>query len=392
MSITLIVGTPGAGKSYSAVHLSILPAIRSYRPVYTNVPLYVDAIRADLLQKHTTTELERKLLQELDIVVYDPEKLDTETLRELPGGILIVLDEIWRYWPSELKQLSAPDESFFAEHRHRTGRIPGVDGLLSQDIVLLTQDTSDVPRPIRSRVAGTFVVTKLTAVGSETRFRVDRYQGCVSSMRPPKSKLITTSMGHYSSDVWRYYQSHTKGSDTCGVDLSTVEAGAVKNRSVWSSPTMIMYYIIVVLGCSFLAYRFAFGPALFSPADASVPALSASSAADPLDSMPRASDYAIVPEVQGVADYLPPVPEGPTGLYAGYWITGSVQAGLARVVFLTNARGMHVTVRPASDACTHDGFGLRCLLDGDEIADVPLASRRRGVLEPQTLHSGFPLD
>ncbi len=390
MSITLIVGTPGAGKSYSAVHLSILPAIRAYRPVYTNVPLYVDAIRSDLLQKHTTTDLERKLLNELDIVVFDPEKLDTETLRELPGGVLIVLDEIWRYWPSELKQLSAPDESFFAEHRHRTGRIPGVDGLLSQDIVLLTQDTSDVPRPIRSRVAATFVVVKLTAVGSESRFRVDRYQGCVSSMRPPKAKLITTSIGAYSSDVWRYYQSHTKGSETCGVDLSTIEAGAIKNRSVWTSPKMLMYYAVLVFGLLFLGNRFLFGPAFFSPAEAAVSQLSTAPVRAPSTGVPSASDYAIsrAPGDPGSpGEVQAPLP---SGRFAGYWITGAVLTPSHRVVFLTDG-SRHLTARPAHDACWDEGLGLRCLLDGDEIADIPQRVARQGVIATDTLASGYPV-
>lgn len=396
MSVTAIVGTPGAGKSYSAVHLSILPAIRGLRPVYTNIPLYGDVIREDMIVK-AGSDSEKELIRTLDIVQYDPEKLDTAILRAIPGGSLIVLDEIWRYWPSELKQLNKDDESFFAEHRHRTGRIPGTDGMVSQDIVILTQDMSDIPRPIRSRIAATFIVTKLTAVGAESRFRVDRYQGAVSSMRPNKAKLITTSYGQYQSEIWRYYQSHTKGSDTCGVDLATVEAGSVKNKSVFSSPAFIAIVLFLALAIPYLAYRFFFSERGFlQMAPVSAPVEEAP-APQPVRSVGQATDLAMVPLPPGTAQAVstePAVkPEPPPGAFHGYWITGSVIALDSAVVFVTNGVS-HKSVRPKKDTCFVDSGMMRCLLDGEVIDDIPklhLASRGSYFGDNAQVRSGVPL-
>jgi zona occludens toxin len=352
MSITAIVGNPGAGKSYSAVHLCILPAIKARRPVFTNIPLRTDSIRAEIPESNG-----------VDLTSVPAETLKPDEVAHLPGGTLIVLDEVWRYWPAEMKTPTAETESLFAEHRHKVGRIPGVDGLVSQDIVLLTQDMSDIPRFIRSRIAATFIVTKLTAVGAVNRFRVDRYTGAVSSMRPPKAKLVSSSYGEYTSDVWRYYVSHTKSDDTGGVDLSTVETGATANVSVWRHPTMLGVYLGLVLVVGFIGWRFFGTDRAFlgvtpepSAAQESVPASA------PVKPPPAPSALAQrAPVVEPQAD-----PGSVPARYAGHWITGRVVVGESRAVLLFLTDGTrHVRVSVPRAAC--GGYPLSCDVGGGEI-------------------------
>lgn len=120
MSITLIVGKPGDGKSYSAVHLSILPALKQGRSVFTNIELNLELLRLELQ------------LREDHYLKYIPkEQLNTSDLIDIPGGCLIVLDEVWRYWKADERSPKTEDEKLFAEHRHKIGRMPGIDGTLS---------------------------------------------------------------------------------------------------------------------------------------------------------------------------------------------------------------------------------------------------------------------
>lgn len=252
MAISLIVGRPGDGKSYSAVHLCILPALQMGRSVFTNIPVNVDLLREEL-----------QLLPDLYLKVVDKEQLDKTELYDIPGGTLIVLDEVWRYWKKEeRKPPSDADEKFFAEHRHRIGRVPGVDGALSQDIVLITQGTTEVPGWIKSRIASTYKVVKLNAVGSENRFRVDFYRGAQGE-RPQKDSFISCSFGRYSADVWRYYQSHTLGDQSGGIATASLEAGPSKNVAIWSHPRMLLNYALAGIAIAFIVWRFGFAERQF---------------------------------------------------------------------------------------------------------------------------------
>lgn len=221
MSISLIVGKPGDGKSYAAVHMCILPALQQGRSLFTNIPINEELARIEL-----------SLREDHYIRCIDKEKLEKSDLFDIPGGTLIVLDEVWRYWKKEERKPDTDDEKFFAEHRHKVGRMPGIDGMLSQDIVLITQNTNEIPTWIKGRIASTYKVVKLNAVGADNRFRVDVYRGAQGE-RPQKDSFISASLGRYSSDVWRYYQSHTLGDTSGGVSAGTLEAGPSAKVSIW---------------------------------------------------------------------------------------------------------------------------------------------------------------
>ncbi|MES9872662.1 MAG: zonular occludens toxin domain-containing protein [Candidatus Sedimenticola sp. 6PFRAG7] len=198
MSNVAYTGLPGSGKSYSVVEHVIIPALEAGRIVITNIPLNEVEIF-----KH----LHDLGVKRLDIRGLDIEKVnsDPDYLTELPGGAVIVIDEVWRLWPSGLKASQVPEQhkSFFAEHRHKVGQ----DGR-SQEIILVTQDLAQVAAFVRQLIEETFRSVKLTAVGQKNRFRIDVYTGAVAGNNPRGQKMREI-FGKYEERVFRFYSSHT---------------------------------------------------------------------------------------------------------------------------------------------------------------------------------------
>lgn len=219
MAITAYTGLPGSGKSYSAVAFAILPAIKAGRAVRTNIPLDLEAIR----QEWPAADVEQ----------FDLKTFEGPTAPSLcegfPPGALIVLDEVWRLWPSGVKAsaVSEDHKSFLAEHRHRVGE----DGRAT-DIILVTQDLNQVAAFARALVDKTYISQKLDALGARSRAKINMYQGAVTGSRGPQSQHIRTSTLKYSPEVWRFYRSHTQSQTGEAGD----ETAADKRATIWASP------------------------------------------------------------------------------------------------------------------------------------------------------------
>lgn len=195
MSITAYTGLPGHGKSYGIVENVIVPAVKQFRPVWTNIPCNVDLF--------------------LDRFGFAPVVFDTEEAKSdpdwfhnvLPPGALLVLDECWRFWPSGLSshKMDERHKSYFAEHRHMVG-----DDGRSSEIVLCTQDLAQVAAFVRNLVETTYRVTKLSKTGLSKSYRVDVYSGPVAGSNPPLSKREREIFGKFDKSVFALYKSHTK--------------------------------------------------------------------------------------------------------------------------------------------------------------------------------------
>lgn len=375
MAITLIVGNPGAGKSYSAVHLCILPAIRKGRPVFTNIPLKLDLIydEFDLLED-----------QYIQNVTSDEIEKDPDIWMKIPGGCLIVIDECWRFWDSG-KKASKQANEFFREHRHRVGTV-GTQNI-SQDIVILTQATADVARFIKSNVHETFIVNKLDDLGAAKRFRLSRYNGAVSSDRPVKAKFIADAFGKYSADVYRYYQSHTKKDESAAdaVDLSTVELGSNKKVTAFHSAKFKSYVVVMIFCFGFLWYQITHAPpgSMFGPeVQASVPEPPAPA---PVSTTSPSAVSVSAPEIapaparadSGAAPMSPPAPApavAPEPVSDRFWINGTARAGDDFWITLTDSVVTR-RVRVAAADCALDGFFV-CRVAGVRYSDVPLQMDR----------------
>lgn len=230
----MMVGTPGSGKSYSAIELCVIPALSLGRPVRTNIPLRVEAIR--------------KRWPDADVGQINPREPDC--WGTIPGGALVVIDEIGALWPSGQKVLEGGAAvEWLAMHRHRVGEVRGKP--VSTDVVMISQGSTDLAGWARSKVDRTYILRKLDAVGAERRYRCDWYQGWVDSRKPPASLKISGGIGSYKPEVYELYQSHTKGD--AGVEaVGVAELRADGKRTVWGSGWVRMavagLFAVAVLG------------------------------------------------------------------------------------------------------------------------------------------------
>ena len=195
MTIAAYTGLPGHGKSYGVVENVIKPALEQKREVFTNIPMNSD----ECLKRFGMTVTQFKT----DDIIENPNWW-SEVFN--PGAV-IVIDELWRLWPSGLnaKNVRDQDKAFLAEHRHLVG-----ENGQSTEIIFVTQDLSQIANFARSLVETTFRVTKLSKVGMDKRFRVDVYFGPVTGASPPVSKRDREIHGKFKKDVYALYKSHTK--------------------------------------------------------------------------------------------------------------------------------------------------------------------------------------
>jgi len=221
MAIEAYVGLPGHGKSYGVVEHVIIPSIKEGRHVVTNIPLEREELLADFgITGSDITQLPEDWYERDDMAEF------------IPAGSVAVLDELWRRWPAGLKanQAQLADKSLLAEHRHRVD-----DKGRSMRIVLVTQDLSQLAAWVRILVEQTYKMTKLTAIGSTKKFRVDIYMGAPTGNSIPKSKLIRQTYGQYKKEIYRYYSSATQSATGSVGD----ESKADKRGTIWRSPLII---------------------------------------------------------------------------------------------------------------------------------------------------------
>lgn len=224
MSIIAYVGLPGSGKSYDVVANQILPALKDDRRVVTNVPLNRDEVRRTI-RSGEIVELP------LDVVAQEPHKIDEYAT---PGCVLII-DELWRFWPAGEKahRIPQPYKSLLAEHRHRVdsqGR--------AMQIVFVTQDLSQIAAFARQLVEQTFHHTKLTHVGQRGSYRIDVFHGAVTGAVPPVNNRLREIFGKYQPRIFKMYQSHTMSdSHQSGADENTIDARAniFRRWSFWAA-------------------------------------------------------------------------------------------------------------------------------------------------------------
>lgn len=321
MAIVAYVGLPGAGKSYSVLANVVIPALKAGRKIITNVPLKLDALRA----LGCTGE-----------VVQLPEDTTAAGIAaDAVGGAVYVLDELYRFWPAGLMQNKVPvaEREFFAMHRHRT------DGSHSTEIVLVTQDLSQIAGFIRPLVEETFRMVKLTAFGLRNRFRVDVYQGAVTGPKPPSSQRLREMYGKYNPKVYACYQSQTQA-----VDGITGEEKKIDSRgSLLRSP--ILYLVVVavpfVIWCCSTVYRFFHPTAHPSPAVEPAKAEQREAAAGP-----RTGD-----------------PVHPVQAESKIWrLAGWIEAGTRVYAIVESTLGSR-RIPPGN--CNLDGLGNRsCVVDG----------------------------
>lgn len=208
MAINAYIGIPGSGKSYEVVKSVILPAFMNGRRIVTNIVGIDKEAITDYVYKlrGNDKDFNPNNLGEI-IVVEDKNVLqdnffpfkgsfDEQTIAK--SGDLICLDEVWRIFDSE-KSIKETHKSFLAEHRHFTNEKGE-----TCDLVVINQSINNIPKFIKDRIETTYRMSKLSALGLTSRYRIDVYTGA----RIYKSNLINSIQSKYDKDIFKLYKSY----------------------------------------------------------------------------------------------------------------------------------------------------------------------------------------
>lgn len=149
-------GLPGAGKSYEAMVVRIIPAMKKGRQVVCYVEGIEYAKVAELVG--IPEDKARELLISLT------RDQMQNWLSHCKDNALMVFDEAQNFWGNKAK-LSAQETQLITEHRHR-----------GMDIVLMGQDLRDVHATWRRRVELKLSFLKLNGLGLSSRYSVTTYR------------------------------------------------------------------------------------------------------------------------------------------------------------------------------------------------------------------------
>ena len=214
-------GLPGAGKSYEAAVMQIVPALQQARTVVTNI----EGISVPKLAE--VTKLPPAIVEML-IVPLDIRKEVTEQradiLEQTKKDSLVVLDEIQDIFPAGREQLPSDWMTYITQHRH--------EGL---DIVLMGQDLTDVHKIWRNRVQRVVYFTNLEAVAG-----VKRYRWEVAEKQGKKFVKVSSGVRKYDPQYFGIYASHTAGTE------NTDTYGDSRSRVI--TPKKVAGFVVVLGG------------------------------------------------------------------------------------------------------------------------------------------------
>lgn len=262
MSIYAYVGMPGSGKSYDVVANQIMPALKAGRRVVTNIPLNMETLR-QIVPDAVVDELPIEKIQGDPPVLWE----------YAHKGCILIIDECWRLWPAGLKADKVPEpfKKLLAEHRHMVD----ADGNAMQ-IVLVTQDLSQIAMFARQLVEQTFAHTKLSHVGAAGSYRVDVYQGPRTGANLPREQRLREILGRYDKSIFKLYQSHTMSeSGKAGANEKSMDG----RGNIWKRP---MIWITGAASLVFLVWGVPKAVALLhNPTGRELPAASVASVRQP---------------------------------------------------------------------------------------------------------------
>lgn len=250
MSISCYVGVPGSGKSYEVVRSVILPAVAKGRKVITNI----DGINSDLIRAYVVENLGVPLEECGSVVSVRNDQVSMpwffpRTGRESfddsgrPGtafvqaGDLVAIDEAYRFWGTDSK-ISEEHLIFFREHRHFVHSETGI----CCDLVLMTQDLSDLNRKLKVVLELSFRTHKAKGIGRSNLYTITMWEGYKQTQ-----KLIVKDWTQtYEPEIFPLYKSYvgTKGK----------EETSDERQNVWDGRLKVKLLIFFVCLC-FAGYR-----------------------------------------------------------------------------------------------------------------------------------------
>lgn len=321
MAINAYTGLMGSGKTYEVVASVIVPAIKTGRNVVTNIRgLNHDAICKHLGKPADGVAAFGKIRQVKNDEIQDDDffpKFVDEKFVVLPEtivqpGDLVAIDEAWRPWGNDSKCVKS-HMSFFREHRQCV-----TEAGMSCDLVVLSQDITDIHKLLKNVIEMSFLFTKLKTLGLSKRYRVEVYEGS----KLYKTKLTSRTVSKYNKAIFPLYKSYAS------------ESGAGVEKVVDARQNMLKqgaFFVPLLIAVGMMAYAAWWLWGYFHPAPpvAVKPSVVAPAAVSGV--LPGVPDL-VVPPSAGVS-----VAENGAGS-----ISGSVTVGGEDWVVLTTPDGLRV--------------------------------------------------
>lgn len=190
--INLLLGAPGAGKSFEAVVFHVLPALLSGRKVITNLPLILKEF--DSIQPGLSDLIDLRTDKLGEFAFSSPDHYFSDWRNENNQGPLIVIDECHKALPRSSSK-SVPHLlktcEFLAEHRHA-----GID------VLLITQSYGKINRDIIDMVQVVWRCRKNIAFGSPNTYVRKTLDGV-------RGQEMGTVIRKYDKQYFPLYKSHT---------------------------------------------------------------------------------------------------------------------------------------------------------------------------------------
>lgn len=223
--INLLLGPPGAGKSYEAVVFHVLPALLAGRKVITNLPLQIEQFKAygvdtSLIElRHASMENPKPFSS--------PDDYGSEWRGEGGIGPLYAIDECHKPLPKGITLRMV--EEWYAEHRHE-----------GADVLLITQSYGKISQSIRDMVQVVYRVRKATALGSDKRY-IRKVQDGI------RGEVLNENIRVYNSDRYHLYKSHTKSNSAVSEAMASDVKPIWKHWSVMGGLALIPVGLIIVM-------------------------------------------------------------------------------------------------------------------------------------------------
>jgi len=204
MAILFYEGLPGAGKSYEAMATQIIPALLKGREVV----VYIEGLETQECRQRIA-EASGLPLEQVEQLLFPlvrddmrprtakgangkDVQIDGAWIEKTRDNALHVFDEAQNWWPNRLKATEALTQ-FVTEHRHR-----GID------VLLMGQSLLDILALWRRRVDQRFTFLKLTALGTDKRYRVTVAKGQGND----EFVKVGDKLGKYDPKYFGTYRSH----------------------------------------------------------------------------------------------------------------------------------------------------------------------------------------
>lgn len=347
--ITAFVGLPGSGKSFSAVELAVIPALKEKRLIVTNMPLSLEQICGDFFEGDTS-----EVVNYVQLVTSD-DFSNPQFCEDIAGGALVIIDECWRIWKSGTRVNKVDDKhmAFIKEHRHRSD-----ENGRSLDIILVTQNLSDIAAFLREMVETTVVTEKLLAVGQANKFRRVYYQGGIKGFEASQNFLLKDEFGSYKPEIYKYYRTHMHSSSSIGGGaLKVDENRAVKGSTIFHSWKFKAGAVLAVVMISIMFWTGSKSVDNYKK-QTQVKVIIPIESSKPIPSTPVSIPVEPVVAVSSLPPIEPKISER-------WRLVGYVSYPAKNFYLISDGR---ISRKITSSSCTKSDFETTCRIDGEIVA------------------------